>query len=87
MMAAMDDDPIAKLSDADKNVLLEMKEEYERDGFAAFERLRQRDLMAYCRIIAAIMPEEFGQALEEAMLSAGLTENDIEQIIEARFRH
>ena len=84
---SMEDDPLARLSEADKKALLGIKEEYKRDGFAAFERLRERDLMAYCRIVAAVMPEEFGRALEDALTDAGLTKDDIKQMAHARSRH
>jgi hypothetical protein len=78
----MVDDLIAKLSQSDKRTLLDLKLEYERDGFAAFERLRGRDFMAYCRIIAAIMPEEFGRALNDTLSDAGLTYDDFLRMVQ-----
>jgi hypothetical protein len=83
----MTDDLIGKLSESDRHTLLDLKAEYERDGFAAFERLRDRDFMAYCRIVAAIMPEEFGKALEDTLSEAGLTYDDFQRIVrEAKAR-
>lgn len=78
----MVDDLIGKLSQSDKRTLLDLKVEYERDGFAAFERLRERDFMAYCRIIAAIVPEEFGKALDDTLSDAGLTYEDFERMVQ-----
>ena len=84
----MVDDLIAKLSQSDKRTLLDLKLEYERDGFGAFERLRERDFIAYCRIIAAIVPEEFGKALNDTLLDAGLTYEDFQQMVrEEKARH
>jgi hypothetical protein len=37
---------------------------------------------AYCRIIAAIMPEEFGRALNDALSDAGLTYDDFQRMVQ-----
>lgn len=83
----MTEDLISKLSESDRHTLLDLKAEYERDGFAAFERLRECDFMAYCRIVAAIMPDEFGKALHDTLSEAGLTYDDLRRMVREERGH
>lgn len=81
-------DEIDRLSDSDEQLLAELEAEYERDGPVAFDLLRERDFMAFVRIVAAVMPKEFNKALDDLLLGKRLTPSEIrERLRQAQFSH
>jgi hypothetical protein len=79
-------DLFVKLSSADRAKLAAVQVEWKRDGATALSRFREADPATYLRIMDAINPRAVREALEEALVDAGLTNTDI-RAMAAKARH
>jgi hypothetical protein len=75
------DDEFSKLSPEDQAKLKALQAEWERDGQAAFDRVREADPVFFFRVMAAINPRAARKALEDAAIDAGLTDADIREML------
>jgi hypothetical protein len=79
---------LAKLSPADQKKLEQFEADWERDGNIAFERWGQKDPGFVLRLVDLFRTEAVRQAVEGAVIDAGLTDADIRQMIEnAKYKH
>jgi hypothetical protein len=74
-------DEFSKLSVADRAKYEALRAEWERDGQAAFDRLRETDPIFYLRLIECINPKAVREAVEDAAIDAGLTNADIREML------
>jgi len=53
------------------------EQEFERDGGSAIKRLAEKDPLFYFRIMECLNPKAVRDAIEDAVIDAGLTNADI----------
>jgi hypothetical protein len=71
-----------RLSPKDQAKLRALQIEWDRDGLAALERFMEREPTTYLRIIALFNPKAVRDAIEDAVIDAGLTDTDILAMLE-----
>jgi hypothetical protein len=87
-MTKNDDDELSKLSPADQEKLAALQVEWGRDGDAALHRLAEKDPVFYLRLLELYHPKAVRRAVENALIDAGLTNSDIQKMLEnAKTKH
>ena len=84
--ALVGDDKLAAWSDEDKTKLDALEAEFERDGAAAFERVREKDPGFFVQLAALLVPDAVRKALEDMWINEGLTEADVRAMFERMLR-
>jgi hypothetical protein len=81
-------DIIEQLSPEDQKIFRALLADYERDGPAAFRKLAETNPITYVHILAAIDPKAVRDAVEDALIDAGLTNDDVRRMLaEAQNKH
>jgi hypothetical protein len=63
-----------------------LEAEYERDGKIALKRLGESDPLLYLRLVGLFKLEAVRRAIEDAVIDAGLTNADIQAMLEKALR-
>ena len=80
------DDEFSKLPPGDQAKLALLEAEYERDGKIALKRLGESDPLLYLRLVGLFKLEAVRRAIEDAVIDAGLTNADIQAMLEKALR-